>query len=57
MLWNFAFGWVNLSLFLLPFISLLFLAICKAFAVRQPLCHLAFLFLWDGLVTASYTML
>ena len=52
-LWNFAFSWVCLSLSALPFISLLYsaISICKA-----SICLTAFLFLWDGFVTASCTM-
>ena len=43
--WNSAFKWVYLSFSPFPFISLLFIAVCKAFSDN----HFAFLFLGDGL--------
>ena len=55
-LWNSAFRWVYLSFFPLPFISLLFSAICKASSDN----HFAFLhFFFSRMVLShvSYTML
>ena len=55
-LWNSAFNCVYLSLFPLPFASLLFSAICNASSDN----HLALLHFFFGgmvLVTASYKML
>ena len=54
-LWNYAFRWTYLSFSPLPFTSLLFTAICKAF----PDNHFAFLhffFLGMVLITSSCTM-
>ena len=54
-LWNSAFKWAHLFFSPVPFTSLLFSAICKAFSDN----HFAFLhFLFWGivLITASYTM-
>ena len=48
-LWNSAFSSAYLSLSPLLFTSLLSSAICKRL-LRQPLCFLAFLFLWDGFI-------
>ena len=49
-LWNSTFSWVYLYLSPLPVTSLL--SYLKGF-LGLPLCFLAFLFLWDGFVTAS----
>jgi len=46
-LWNFAFKWVYLSFSPLPFVSLLFSAICKA--SDNHFAFLLFFFLGDGL--------
>ena len=55
-LWNSAFRWVYLSFPPLPFTSLLFSAICKAFSDNH-FVFLHFFFLGMVLVTASCTML
>ena len=48
-LWNTAFRWLYLSFPPLPFVSLLFSAICKAASDSHFACLFAFLFLGDGL--------
>ena len=55
-LWNSAFRWVCLSLSLLPFISPLFLAICKA-SSDNHFSFWHFFFLGMVLITTSYTLL
>ena len=55
-LWNSAFRWVYLSFSPLPFISLLFLAICKA-SSDDHFALLCFFFLGMVLITASCIML
>ena len=54
-LWNSAFNWMYLSLSPLLFTSLISSAICSH--LRQPLCLLAFLFLWMVLFTAFCAIL
>ena len=54
-LWNSALRWVYLSFPSLPFISLLFSAICKA-PSENHFAFLHFLFLGMVLITASYTL-
>ena len=55
-LWNSAFKWVYLSFSPLPFASLLFSAICKAYSDNQ-IAFLNFFFLEMVLVITSSTML
>ena len=55
-LWNSAFKWVCLSFSPLPFTSLLFSAICKAFSDNH-FVFLHFFFLGMILITASCTVL
>ena len=55
-LWNFAFSWVYLTLSLLPFISLLFSAICKPSSDKHS-ALLHFFFMGMVLLTTSCTVL
>jgi len=54
-LWNSEFKWVYLSIFILPFLSFLFTAICKA-SLDNHCALLHFFFLRIILITASCTM-
>ena len=54
-LWDSVFRWVYLSFSPLPFASLLFIAICKAFSDNH-FAFLHFFFLGIVLITASYIM-